>query len=258
MSSLLYSLYALIYLVLLVWAVRLLARTRRPGTGFIALVIFGLLYDNLILSLGNWTGAGDFLHRLSYWRFVFHQLFLPWIMVAAYQQAALAGHPWAGRSWLRIGVWVAALAIMGIGLATRVYGLRLEPIVMDGVTRYVAVGLSGPPVVSIVSILFAGVMGFLLWRQLNWPWTLAAAILVFIVEGAPVEALRRLAGSGVEVLFMVALLKIEARLAVMGGTLPGARPGLPGIPPARVNPFPHTRSPAQDPAREQNHAEGPQ
>ena len=213
MSIFFYSLYTLAYLGFMAWAIKIWVRTRRVGTFFAALVVFGLFYDNLILSIGGLIGVGEMLYGLSYPRFAFHQLFLPWIMVAAFEQVRLAGHPWARRRAAQAAVWAAAGVVMLMGVATRLYGLRIEPEVLDGVTRYSAVGLSGPPVVSIVSIFFAGVMGLLLWRQTGWPWNLVAAVLVFVGEGIPLEMARRVIGSGVELLFMAAILTVEMRLS---------------------------------------------
>ena len=65
-------------------------------------------------------------------------------------------------------------------------------------------GASGPPIVSIVSIGFAGAMGLLLWIKNRWPWVFITALLVFIFEGIPIELVKRVAGSGAEVLFIMA------------------------------------------------------
>lgn len=87
--------------------------------------------------------------------------------------------------------------------------MDLQPTVMDGVFRYVDEGASGPPIVSLVSIGFAGVMGGLLWRRDGWWWVLFAAVLVFIGEGIPSEFVRRVIGSGAEVFFLFTLLRTE-------------------------------------------------
>jgi len=92
--------------------------------------------------------------------------------------------------------------------------LSLEPVVMDGVTRYVAVGVQGPPLVSILSIGFVGIVGLLLWRRNGWPWEFLAALLVFVGEGIPIEWGRRIFGSGLEVLFLVAMLATDRWLAL--------------------------------------------
>ena len=89
---------------------------------------------------------------------------------------------------------------------------HLEPEMADGVLRYVAIGLKGPPLVSIVSIAFVGIVGLVAWRQLGWPWLALASIAVFIAEAVPVEAFRRAVGSAFEVAFLAALLLTQHRL----------------------------------------------
>ena len=158
MSVLLYALYALANLILVGWGIAVWRHTRRVGTLLIILVTFGVFYDNLILSLGNALGVGSLLLGLSVPRFVLHQLLLPWLIYAAYEQARAAGHRWANQRW---SAWIAlalTLVVIAFGVLTRLVPLKLEPEVMAGVTRYVAVGTVGPPLVSILSIGFVGIV----------------------------------------------------------------------------------------------------
>ncbi len=97
MSIYLYSLYTVAYAGLLVYGARLWLRQQHVSTLLLLVVTFGVFYDNLILTLGNWVGAGALLHALSLPRFVLHQLALPWIIYAAYDQARQAGQGWAQR-----------------------------------------------------------------------------------------------------------------------------------------------------------------
>ena len=55
---------------------------------------------------------------------------------------------------------------------------------------------------EIVSIGLVGVMGISWWRQKQWPWLTLIVILVFIGEGYPSEAVRRVVGSGLEAVLM--------------------------------------------------------
>jgi hypothetical protein len=214
MSIALYPLYTLAHLVVAGWGISIWRVTRRTGTLLIVLVGLGVAYDNLILSLGNTLGAGPLLLNLSVPRFVLHQLILPWLIVAAFEQAKAAGHEWANK---RASGWIIlalTLVVLAAGIGTRLISLSLEPAVIDGVTRYVAVGVQGPPLVSILSIGFVGVVGLLLWRRNGWPWEFLAAVLVFVGEGIPIEWVRRIFGSGLEVLFLVAMLATDRWLAL--------------------------------------------
>jgi hypothetical protein len=214
MSIILYSIYTLANLALVIWGITVWRQTRRAGTLLIVLVALGVAYDNLILSLGNALGAGPLLHGLSVPRFVLHQLILPWLIYAGYEQARVAGHRWANHRASRWVVLALTLLVIVAGVLTRLAGLDLEAAVMDGVTRYMAVGTVGPPLVSILSIGFVGIVGFLLWRRNGWPWEFWAAVLVFVGEGVPVEWVRRGLGSGFEVLFLAVMLATDRWLAL--------------------------------------------
>lgn len=212
MSGLLYTCYTFAYCLLCGWSAFLWRRTRRMGTLSLLLVLAGLLYDNLILSLGNLIGAGALLQALSWPRFALHQLVLPWITYSAYEQLQLEGVEWAQKPAARTGTWIFIALTTLAGIFTRLLPLRLKPTEMDGVTRYVAEGVKGPPLVSILSIGAVGAASYFIWRKRRSPWLLLTVILVFIVEGFPNEAVRRIYGSGLEVLLMALLLWREARL----------------------------------------------
>jgi len=212
MSLYLYLTYTFAYLMLLGYGAVLWGRQRRVSTLLLLLVTFGVFYDNLILTLGNGVGAGALLHALSVPRFVLHQVALPWIIYAAYDQARQAGQGWAQRPasrWIAVGV---SAAVMVAGIATRLWTLYLEPQVMDGVLRYVAIGTVGPPIVSIVSIGLVTIGGLLFWRQNRWPWIFLAGVAVFIGESLPDESLRRVVGSALEVVFLAVLFVTQQRL----------------------------------------------
>ena len=211
MSFILYIAYAIAALALLVAVfLRFLAR-RSLGRLALCLVLFGLFWDNLILALGNPIGSGPLLLALSLPRFYLHQLFLPWIILTAIEHAARGGATWAeGRRALVWGL-VASLALMVTGIMTRLVGLQLEPAVMDGVQRYVATTSKGPPLVSILGIGFLGLASFLGPRKRGWHWTWAFVALTFVIEGVPVVALRRGAGSAVELALMGSLLIYDSR-----------------------------------------------
>ena len=216
MSSLLYPAYAIACASILAWGSLLLVRRPRASTAIVLLVAFGVFYDNLVLAigalLGDAVGPGDALLALSVPRFLLHQLVLPWLIYAAWDMARQAGHPWAAARWARRLAVVLSVAVTAAGIATRLVGLELEPEIADGVLRYVAVGTSGPPIVSIVSIGFVGVAGLVFWRHDRWPWIVVAAVAVFVAEAFPDEAVRRAIGSAFEVVFLAVLLLTQQRL----------------------------------------------
>jgi hypothetical protein len=215
MSIILYSVYTVFNLALLVWALSVWRRTRRAGTLMIAAVTFGLTYDNLILTLGRVLEGGSLLYWLSIPRFVLHQIILPWLIWAVFDEVRVAGHPWAQGIVAKRVIAGLCLVVLLLGILTGIVPMDLQLVEMDGIQRYMNKGTVGPPIVSILSIGFAGVMGILLWKKNHWPWVFLTAAMVFILEGIPVEFVRRVAGSGAEVLFIIALLITEQRVETL-------------------------------------------
>lgn len=213
MSVWLYAAYTLLYILIMGWGARLWLQTRRFGILILLAVTFGVFYDNLILALGNVFKAGELLYALSVPRFALHQLILPWVIVVGALQARDAGIAWAqSQRALQLAI-ASSGALMAFGVLTRVLPLQLAPEMMDGVTRYVATNSHGPPLVSILALTFVGVSGFFLWRKCGWVWVFAMSLLVFVGEAIPDESLRRSLGSGVEVMWLVAMLATERWLA---------------------------------------------
>ena len=83
---------------------------------------------------------------------------------------------------------------------------------MDGVVRYVAKEINGPPLATIVSIGFTGVVGVAFWRSSGWPWIALAVALAFLGESIPDEAWRRVIGSACEVALMGVLFLTQQRV----------------------------------------------
>ena len=202
MSILLYAVYTAVHLILLLWGAQIWRRHHTVSTAILIAISFGLFYDNLILALGTWLGEGHPLLALSWPRFILHQLVLPWMILAAFDQARLTGANWTKWRWSRGTAVLLSILVMIVGILTRLVPVALEPELMDGVVRYVARNVSGPPIVSIVSIELVGMMGISWWRQKQWPWLTLIVILVFIGEGYPSEAVRRVVGSGLEAVLM--------------------------------------------------------
>lgn len=212
MSAVLYYLYTLIYLGLLVYSLQVYRRTRRRAAILSWAILAGLFYDNLILSLGTLLEPGPLLEFLSYPRFYLHQLVLPWLVLVSFDLARMSGQRWAQSSRAGWASLALVLLILVAGALTRLVGLQLELEILDGVARYRAIGVSGPPLVSILSIGFTAVIGLLMWRRSGWPWLFLASLAVFIAEGAiRADFLRLVLGSGLEVVFMWTVLQTIQR-----------------------------------------------
>jgi hypothetical protein len=214
MSIILYSVYTLACLLLDAWGMAVWRQACRMGTLLILLVSIGVAYHNLILSLGKTLGVRPLLLRLSVPRFLLRQLLLLWLNYAGFEQSNAAGHKWANHRASGWAILALTLLVVLLGVITRLVSMQLEPEVMDGVARYVAVRTAGPPLVSILSIGFAGIVGLLLWRKNGWPWQFLATLIVSVGEGIRVEWVRRGLDSVLRILFLVVMLATDRWLAL--------------------------------------------
>jgi hypothetical protein len=214
MSQTFYLIYALFFVGLLGWGGAAYARSHRAGTLLLAMLAGGLLYDNGVLALGGMLGKGALLYALSLARFGLYLLLLPWMGYAVYEQLRAAGVRWARRRWSRGAALGLSAVISLVGALTRLPGLRLEPAVMDGVTRYVDVGPSSSPWVSLASLLVVATLGVFYGVKKKWPWTSLAALLLLGAQAIRDPAMSRLLGSALEIVLVSVLLLAETRLPV--------------------------------------------
>lgn len=85
METFLFLFLGFAYLCLFVWE---LLQVKKYGirnyANFLILVIFGLVYDNLIIPFGRFIGEGNTLEALSKIRYWFHALFTPTLILFAW------------------------------------------------------------------------------------------------------------------------------------------------------------------------------
>lgn len=225
MSAYLFPAYVLFHVGTFSWCVYLAARYRAPGAAVTALIVGGLIYDNLIVSLGALIGPGWTLQALSWPRFALHALLTPFLMIAATQIAVSGGVRWAAsRRWTFI-VWFLVVAMAAIGAFEGLIGLETVPACFDGVLRYtanlypshfcsenqVAVRGSGPPIPSIVGNIVTLVVGFSLWRASGWPWLLLGALVMFAAAAVPIGGFGLAPSNAGEVLLLLSYAATIAR-----------------------------------------------
>jgi len=168
------------------------------------LVLVGLTYDALIILLGRFIGAGDLLQALNAGRFIIHGLVTPVIIIFGFGVLRHAGVGWAQSRTNHIIVCVFTTLLIGLGVYEDILELDLHLRTVMDTVRYVNEGgLPGPPIPSILAIIFLIVAGLSLWRQTGWKWLALGSILMFLFAGAGVGD-RFYIGNIGEIIFSVA------------------------------------------------------
>jgi hypothetical protein len=227
--------YALSHAIIFGWACYLAKQYKAPGAPIIAIIAAGLVYDNLIISLGVSIGQGSLLELLSLPRFYMHALLTPFMMIAVSQMAIAGGIPWAATRPWRIGIWILVGAMILLGAFEHLINLEIVPACFDGILRYTAnlhpshfcfegqeaVTGSGPPIPPIVGTIVTIVIGFTLWRRNDWPWLLLGALAMFGAASVPMSGFGMAPGNAGEVVLQLSYVLTAQRFAHRRA-LPGA------------------------------------
>ncbi|WP_461672485.1 hypothetical protein [Priestia megaterium] len=167
-DTILYFLFSICYLTLLILSIKLIKKRNVSFyMVFLPLVITGLIYDNVILSIGSFIGEGNVFFLLSMFRFWFHALFTPTLVLFAYGVAKHFNLQWANKLIFKIIFLISTIALISYEI---VQTINKEPkIIQDyGIVRYTLVGGSGPPLMVIIVAFILLIVGISLYRKMGW------------------------------------------------------------------------------------------
>ena len=168
------------------------------------IVLAGLTYDVLIIWLGRFIGEGDLLQTLNAGRFIIHGLATPTMIIFGFGVLRRAGVGWAQSRTNHIIICLFATLLIGLGVYEDIIELDLHLRTVFDTLRYVNEGgLPGPPIPSILTIIFLIGAGVSLWRHTGWKWLAVGSILMFLFAGVGVGD-RVFIGNIGEIVFSVA------------------------------------------------------
>jgi hypothetical protein len=178
MDSFIFSLFAFVYIVLLIW---LLWKHAKTASIILVFVIIALIYDNVILAVGDFIGEGELLKILSAPRFWLHALFTPFLIIFSYFVLAEARIPFAQKTWVAILFIVGTIVAIIMEYVLMVKDLSLKVTDEYGVISYTsATESSGPPVMMIIVIAALVVAAIVLAWKRKWWWMLVGLILMAV------------------------------------------------------------------------------
>lgn len=177
MDTVLYILFTLAYLVLLAWGLN--RRDFSTWSSFIYIIVVCLIYDNAIIGLGKWIGAGAILESLNALRYWSHALFTPLLVLFSIGVIRESGIPWARKKWLAVSAVIYTLLLIGIEIWLETSRLSLKLETEYGVLRYVSTeSASGPPVMILLVTVVLLAIGGVLWKKTKWPWFFIGAAVM--------------------------------------------------------------------------------
>lgn len=166
MDSIIYLIFAVVYVGFLIWGLRLLADDSEKGMRYLLLLVTAaLVWDNTVIGLGRWIGEGDHLEGLSRSRFWMHALMTPLLTLVSFDLIRRSGTKWARHAAAQWAAYLFTAALILYELLTETLPLEIKPLMEYGALRYTSVESSGPPLMVILVLIPLITAGIALWRR---------------------------------------------------------------------------------------------
>ena len=179
---------------------------------FLQLMLFGMIYDNLVTGLGPWFIEERLYEIFNYPRYLLHSAVLPFLTIFALSTLQSAGVAVASKKIFIGFCWLFTTVAWWYGVLADAFQVELVQREVMGSVR-LANGRDIIPYATILTNLWVVVMAFMLWRQIQWPWMFAGGLFILLVNGAfGSQPWGPLSGNGAEVVFIFSLLMTERHL----------------------------------------------
>lgn len=211
MDSLFFGLFAIAYVLLIIWGLR--SNKKWTLSSLIYLVIAALIYDNAVYALGIFIGTGTFLETLNLLRYWFHALFTPTLILFSICAMCGVNIKWAKQSWvLLLGVLLTMIAMI-VEYTTEVHGLSLKPLKEYGALSYKPVeAAAGPPIMILIVLVALLIGGVMLWWKAKWPWMLVGTAVMAFGGAVPFNIGSNAITNAFELIFLFTLVWTKKKL----------------------------------------------
>ncbi len=187
MDTVLFFGFSTVYILLLIWGITLAIRRKRVITcDVVLLVLGGLVYDNAVLALGSFIGAGPGLEAANAARYWLHAIVTPLLVLAAWDVLVRAGVRWAKSAGAVFAAFALTVALI---VYEMMVGAAPAQLVADheyGVLSYSNENApGGPPLMVLVVAAALLIAGAYAWKRQHWPWLRLATVLMVIGSAVP-------------------------------------------------------------------------
>lgn len=168
MGAVLYPFLTLVYMILFWWGLRSFRESSFWGTSWLLFIMVAFIYDNLILTIGQWIGTGDALEVLSLLRYLLKVFLTPTFVFIAWDILRRQRIEWAEYLSTRIIFNLYTFCVTVIGVYTEILWITLEPSKQYGILQYLPHNhhVSSVIFLTVIPLLVSGIV---LWQKNQWP-----------------------------------------------------------------------------------------
>lgn len=214
MDSIIYGIFAILYVLLLIWGIKgISTQPIFTWTNVIFLVVISLIYDNGILALGKWIGEGDLLERLNVARFWIHAFITPTLVLFSIGTLKESGVQWAQKSIVTILTIVYTISLIILEYFKNVQGLSLEAISEYGAIFYrTGEASSGLPLMIILITVVLFIASITLWIKTKWVIFFIGTFLMTVGSMVPVAVDSNAITNALELVLLFSLMWTKRKI----------------------------------------------
>lgn len=207
-SNICFPIFAVGFILILIYSLNFMKKVGKYDIFFI-LVIIGLIYDTIIVSIGTSIGESNLLYTLNIGRFVIHAVFTPFLL---YTGAKLLNSYRSNNNKKEISsliVWGFIISLILLGVFTHLIGMSIEARLFDGILYYTQSGdhKSFPYASVAVVVIFIGIGIDTMRNSSKKSWfLLAGSIAIFVLSAIPSSIFGIAFGSFGELILVMSII----------------------------------------------------
>jgi hypothetical protein len=177
-------------------------------------LLIWLVFDPLVLAVGNLLGEGSTLQVLTTLRYLLRALVTPFLLVIAVDQARRARVKWMDDPLLILVLAVVILALIVLGLIQGYAGFGLEPVEIEGIKQYKPDVPLGLPFAALVTMILLALLGAGVFFKTRSFWLLLGGLIMLAGVLVPTTTISvpSVALATTSVAFVLCLLLMERKL----------------------------------------------
>ncbi len=146
-----------------------------------------LIFDPLVLSLGNMLGEGGLLYALTVLRYLLRVIIAPFLLIVVLDQLRRAGYKPLEHPLVTIltGLIIIVLVFYGIVTVKSSWEIGLEATIIEGIKQYKENEPLGLPITTILTYALVSLAGLLIFLKTRIYWLLLGALLVLAAAIIP-------------------------------------------------------------------------
>lgn len=177
-------------------------------------IIVWLIFDPLVLSLGNTLGEGGLLYALMVLRYLLRVVVAPFLLFVVLDQVRRAGYKSLEHVLvtLLVGIIILVLVFYGIFSVKSAWEIGLQATLIEDIKQYKENEPLGLPIATILTYALVSLAGLLIFLKTRIYWLLPGALLALAAIIIPETIIQSSVLAATSIVLVLGFLITEKKL----------------------------------------------